>query len=683
MNTQTVGHTLRRLVSVTTAVTSALETLIKEKSLGFAKRFVDKWLDMILPQNEIVKSLITAGPRTTPLDRSPRAAGPIKLLWNRAALGSPPRPEVTGTIPFAPIHKGQRNRRQSLVSLTDLTDLRFKRAMIATLHCRRFPVCLVVLLVGLICTATGSRAADRPNILWISLEDISPDLGCYGDEYAVTPNIDALASEGCRFTRAFTHAGVCAPSRSGLITGMYPTTIGTHYMRCKGVPPAYVKCFTEYLRAAGYYCTNDSKTDYNFDAPLTAWDDSRPGAHWRNRPTKETPFFAVINLTTTHESQIRLAEAQLQQRRDTLAPHELHDPAKAPLPPYYPDTPVVRRDMANYYDNLTWTDRRVGQILKSLKDDGLADSTIVFCWGDHGRGLPRHKRWIYDSGIRVPLIVRWPGKIEPGSVRDDLVCFLDFAPTMLSLAGMERPKHLQGQVFLGEERADEREYIFAARDRMDETLDIIRGVRDKRFKYIRNYRPDLTYAQRITYMDEMPTMKEWRRLAAADKLSGAQKIFFQSTKPVEEFYDTEADPHEINNLAGNPKYAEALERLRAAHDKWREETGDLGLIPEGELMERVRPGGKWSVTENPTIEIKEGKWTIACATEGASIAYRLADPSERPPRDVEAKGKRKKSAASPERWLLYTGPIELPSEKKLYARACRLGFRDSAVVASP
>jgi uncharacterized sulfatase len=481
----------------------------------------------------------------------------------------------------------------------------------------------------------------------------------------VTPNIDRLASEGCRYTRCFTHAGVCAPSRSGLITGMYPTTMGTQFMRCKGVPPAYVKCFTEYLRAAGYYCTNDSKTDYNFDPPLTAWDDSRRGAHWRNRPSKETPFFAVINLTTTHESQIRLPQRQLETRRATLKPNELHDPAKAPLPPYYPDTPVVRRDMANYYDNVTFTDKRVGEILKDLEDDGLAESTIVFFWGDHGRGLPRHKRWIYDSGIHCPLVIRWPGKLQPGSTSDELVAFIDFAPTMLSLAGVPIPKHMQGRAFLGEQAGPPREYIYAARDRMDETLDIIRAVRDKRFKYIRNYRPDLPYAQPITYMDQMPTMQEWRRLAAAGQLEGPQAIFFQPTKPVEELYDTEADAHEVHNLAGDPKYADALARLRAAHEKWREETGDLGLIPEAELFEARRPGGKWSVTADPEFARENGKVAIQCATEGASIAYRVG-----------------KNLPAGERgtWLLYTQPVAVPAGQALQAKACRLGYRDSQIV---
>jgi len=502
-------------------------------------------------------------------------------------------------------------------------------------------------------------AAQRPNILWISIEDYSPTLGCYGDKYAVSPNIDKLASQGCRYTNVFTHAGVCAPSRSGIITGMYPTTMGTHFMRCKGVPPAYVKCFPEYLRAAGYYCTNDVKTDYNFDPPLTAWDESRRGAHWRNRPSKETPFFAVINFTQTHESQIRLPQNQAEARRRTLAANERHDPAQAPLPPYYPDTPVVRRDVANYYDNLTFTDKLIGKVLDDLEADGLSESTIVFFWGDHGWGMPRGKRWIYDSGSHVPLIVRWPGKLQPGSVNDELVAFIDLAPAVLSLAGVPIPKHMQGRAFLGEQTGPPRDYVYAARDRMDETLDIIRSVRDKRFHYIRNCRPDLPYAQNINYMNEMPTMKEWRRLAAAGELKGPQAIFFQPTKPVEELYDTQTDPHEVNNLAGDPKFAGELSRLRAAHEKWREDTGDLGLIPEAELNEQRRPGGKWSVTADPEISIADGKATIRCATEGASVAYRIGQSG---------------------RWLLYTEPVALARGQTVQAQACRIGFRDSQQV---
>lgn len=526
----------------------------------------------------------------------------------------------------------------------------------------------LVWLVGLLfvvpTSAIAEEATSRPNILWISLEDISPDWGCYGDSYAITPNIDRLARQGARFTRAFSHAGVCAPSRSGIITGMYPTSIGTHYMRCKGVPPSFVKCFPEFLRAAGYYCTNDNKTDYNFEVPASAWDDTRPGAHYKNRPRKDQPFFAVINLTSTHESQVRLPAAQQEKRRSSLDESERHDPAKAVLPPYYPDTPVVRRDWSNYYDNLTFTDKRVGEILQELEDSGLADNTIVICFGDHGRGLPRAKRWIYDSGIQVPLVVRWPGKIQPDSVRDDLVAFVDLAPTMLALAGVERPKHFQGQVFLGDETAAPREFIYAARDRMDETLDIIRAVRDKRFKYIRNYRPDLPYAQHIAYMDEMPMLKEWRRLAAEDKLVGPQKLFFSPTKPEEELYDTESDPHEINNLASDPKYAKQLERLRAAHLAWVESTGDLGLVPEAELMERVRPGGKFATTAQPVVQRVDGKIQIECPTDGASIVYLWSGAD----------------ATRNSGWQLYSGPIDSFAGKKLQVKACRLGYLDSDIV---
>lgn len=513
--------------------------------------------------------------------------------------------------------------------------------------------------------STGTRAAENPNILWISIEDTSPKLGCYGDKYAVTPNLDKLASEGCRYTRCFTHAGVCAPSRSGIITGMYPTSMGTQFMRCKGVPPAYVKCFTEYLRAAGYYCTNNSKTDYNFDPPLTAWDESRNSVTWRNRPTKETPFFCVINLTQSHESQVRLPEAQLVERRKTLAANQLHDPAKAPLPAFYPDTPRIRRDMANLYDNVTFTDNLIGNILKDLADDGLADNTIVCFFGDHGDGMPRSKRWVYDSGTHVPFIVRWPGKLKPGSVNDELVAFVDLAPTMLNLAGVEIPKHMQGRAFMGENLTPPREYVYAARDRMDDAVDIIRGTRDKRYHYIRNYRPDLPYAQRIAYMDEMPTMQEWRRLAAAGELKGAPAIFFQPTKPVEELYDTESDPYEVKNLADDEQYASILARLRTAHEKWRMDTGDVGLIPEAELNEQRRPGGKWSTTADPEITLSGGQASIRCSTQGASIAYRV--------------GKNLPSGEGGQ-WKLYTQPVAVARGETIQTKCCRLGFLESQIV---
>jgi len=532
--------------------------------------------------------------------------------------------------------------------------------------------------------ADETTKASRPNILWVSCEDISPDLGCYGDSYAVSPNIDKLAAEGIRYDNAFSHAGVCAPTRSGIITGMYPTTIGTCPMRCKGVPPAYVKCFSEYLRATGYYCTNNSKTDYQFDPPPSAWDQSSRKAHWHGRAEGQ-PFFAVFNFTISHESKIRDRSKGMLKRLASLKPDERHDPAKAVLPPYYPDTPAVRRDWAQYYDIITLMDKQVGEILKQLEEEGLADNTIVWFWGDHGRGLPRAKRWIYDSGIRVQLVISVPEKlrklampgnpdaVEAGTVNNDLVAFIDFAPTMLSLTGIKIPEYIQGRAFLGSQKARPREYIFAARDRMDEAYDLIRAVRDKRYKYIRNYMWYLTRGQDIEYMNQMPTMQEMRRLNAEGKLKGPQKQYFEETKPVEELYDTFNDPHEVKNLADNPKYKSVLKRMRRVHQEWMKETGDVGLIPEPEFDEMKRPGGQYQQTAEPIFW--SPKWqpgapgkaarrvTIACPTAGASLVYRISGDGE-----------------TKTGWKLYRKSVWLTPGKILHAKACRIGFKDSSEV---
>ena len=521
---------------------------------------------------------------------------------------------------------------------------------------------------GSILPALRAAGEQKLNILWISAEDISPDLGCYGDSYATSPNIDKLATEGARYTRCFSISGVCAPSRSAIITGMYPTTIGTMHMRSRAVPPPYVKCFPEYLRAQGYYCTNNSKTDYQFEPPITAWDESSRQAHWRKR-AKDQPFFSVFNLTVTHESCIRDENARRRRGAGRVRPEDRHDPAQAELPPYYPDTLLVRRDWANYHDNITAMDMQLADILAQLEEDGLADNTVVFFFGDHGRGLPRAKRWIYDSGLHVPLIVRWPGVLEEGSVIEDLVSFIDFGPTVLSVAGVDVPSHMQGQPFLGSRKAPPREYVYAARDRMDETYDLIRAVRDRRYKYLRNYMPEKTYAQTINYMELMPTTQEWRRLHAEGKLEGPQKIYFSESKPVEELYDTEADPHEVVNLADSPEHQEVLLRLRRKHERWRQETNDLGLIPEPELMERMRPGGKYETTATPVITPDGGSHRGAvnvkldCATEGASIAY-ATEGGDNP------------------HWKLYLGELTLNRSATLRTKAIRIGFKESPEAAA-
>ena len=491
---------------------------------------------------------------------------------------------------------------------------------------------------AVVLTRPEAQAAppERPNVLWISTEDISPDLGCYGDTYAVTHRIDKLAKEGTRFDLCFAHMGVCAPARSGIITGMYPTSIGTNHMRCQGVPQPGVKCFTEYLRAAGYYCTNRSKTDYQFASPMTAWDTGR--RDWKGR-AKGQPFFSVINYTGTHESRARSKPS------DKLK----HDPAKATLPPYYPDTPIVRRDWAKYYDNLTGMDNSFAGVLKTLDDEGLADDTIVWFWGDHGRGLPRGKRWIYDSGLHVPLIIRVPAKwrkhvnpdapdaFKPGTVNTDLVSFVDFAPTMLSLCGVPIPKHILGQAVLGPQKAKPRDYIYGARDRVDEAYDMIRCVRDKRYHYLRNFMRHLPRSLDVDYMNQMPTMKEMRRLFAEGKLKGPQLQYFEKPKPLEELYDTKTDPHEVNNLADRPEHRERLERLREALFAWMEQTGDFGLLPECEFDALKRPGDQYEVTSAPGVRpTKQGDGVVAelvCATPGASIAYQIGGAASVPEGD--------------------------------------------------
>ncbi|HEY8503259.1 MAG TPA: sulfatase-like hydrolase/transferase, partial [Gemmataceae bacterium] len=410
-----------------------------------------------------------------------------------------------------------------------------------------------------------------------------------------------------RYTYAFAPIGVCAPARSCLITGMYPPSIGTHHMRCQGTLPDQVRCFPEYLRRAGYYCTNNVKTDYNFRAPKGSWDESSNKAHWRNRQDGQ-PFFSVFNFTTCHESQIRLPEGKYQKRVADFSPAEKHDPAKAPIPPYHPDTPEVRRDWARYADMITFMDRQVGEVLEQLEADGLADDTIVFYFSDHGAGMPRSKRWLYDSSTRVPLVVRFPKKWEkyapglPGTTTDRLVSFVDFGPTVLSLAGVKVPEHMQGEPFLGGQATKPREYVYGFRDRMDERYDMLRSVRDKRYKYIRNYHPELPWFhhQYISYMYEMPTMRVWQRLADEGKLEGQRVVFMAKAKPAEELYDCEKDPWEINNLAGSAEHREILERMRTAHRKWQEEVIDLGLLPEADLRTRFGKAPEYTaVRRNP------------------------------------------------------------------------------------
>ena len=524
----------------------------------------------------------------------------------------------------------------------------------------------ILFFVVIVDCSQTTYADDRPNILWISCEDISPNLGCYGDTYARTPNLDKLASEGVRFDRAFTHAGVCAVLRSGMITGVYPVSIGSQHMRSNIVTPPHIKCFTEYLRAQGYYCTNRSKTDYQFAPPFTAWDRQGNGhGDWRGRK-KDQPFFSVINLTVCHESQIRHGEKRHAQVLKKLKPEQVHDPdqAAATLPPYIPNTPAARKNWAWYHDNISEMDRQAGEILQKLEDDGLADNTLVVFWSDHGQGMPRGKRWIYDSGTHVPVIMRWPGKLDPQSVRDDLVTMLDLTTTTLSVAGIEKPKHMHGRVLIGDQKEAEPDFIFFHRDRMDEAYELQRGARDRRYRYIRNYEPEKTYAQGIDYMDEMPAMKQWRALNQEGKLTAAQKLWFARPKPIEELYDCEKDPHNIDNLASDPQFVKVLTRMRKATEDWQVQVGDLGLVAEPVLMERIQ--SRKIKVQPPQMGVASvGESTIATLkspTPGASIGYRI------------------RSNKGWSDWMLYTKPIDLDDTvSTVEAKACRIGCGTSAV----
>jgi uncharacterized sulfatase len=477
-------------------------------------------------------------------------------------------------------------------------------------------------LPGILARATeDSPAADRPNILWLSTEDINPHLGSYGYESAITPNLDALAEEGVRYANAFTTSGVCAPNRNSIITGMYATSLGMHHMRSGGegtehsikpVLPSDVHPFSTYLREAGYYCTNNAKEDYQFDTPDSAWDESSGEAHWKNRPSEDTPFFAVFNYGGTHEGSIRMGEEAHAKRTRRLTPAQRQDPDQMEPPPYYPDTPLVRKNWADYYELITAMDYWVGDRLEELEEAGVAEDTVVFFWSDHGVGLPRAKRWLYDSGTHIPLIIRAPEKYRammqasPGSVADRIVSSVDFGPTVMSLARLERPSYMQGQAFLGPDPPPERQYGFGARDRMDERYDIIRMVRGKRYHYLRNYEPYKPYHQYMNTPEESPVTKQFHQMAEEGTLPPAADWFTADQKSIEELYDVEQDPHEINNLAGEEDYRDVLTRMRDAHLDWMFETKDLGLIPEPQLVKAEEEyGSRYALLRRPGRDNRE------------------------------------------------------------------------------
>ncbi|MGB5943267.1 MAG: sulfatase-like hydrolase/transferase [Leeuwenhoekiella sp.] len=534
----------------------------------------------------------------------------------------------------------------------------------------------------------------RPNILWLVTEDMGPYIPPFGDSTVATPNLSRLAREGVIYPNLYSTSGVCAPSRAAIATGMYPSGIGANNMRVnsytevtglpayEAIPPPEAKMISEWLRLDGYYCTNNYKEDYQFDAPVTAWDKSSTYAHWRKREEGQ-PFFAVFNFTDTHESGLfepygfRNLEARHYHEGDTsfkwqsdrmsVEETTVHLPKDTPfnIPPYLPDTPVVRNDLWKMYNNIAEMDQQIGAVLNQLEEDGLLESTIIFFYGDHGGPLPREKRLIYDTGLNTPLIIRFPKKKQAGSKNTQLLSFVDFAPTLLSLTG-EKPKaYMDGQAFLGRYKAEkEREYIHAAADRFDGFTDVIRAVRDDRYKYIRNYRPEQGYYLPIVYREQIPSMQELLRLRNAGTLNEVQMQWFRKSKPEIEFFDCLADPYELNNLAEDQQYAEKIDEFSLEMDRWLREIGDQPGKAENQLIKDLWDGENGQPhTKAPDAKLVGDAVHLDCATEGASLGYKILD----------------ENGTSPKSWSIYNAPFELKAGSKIEFLANRIGFKPSEV----
>ena len=505
-----------------------------------------------------------------------------------------------------------------------------------------------------------------PNIVWIVCEDLSPQhLESYGGTGGKTPFLNALAAESVQYNQVFATAGVCAPSRAALITGAYQTSIGAMHMRTlatsavtldayppgfKGYStllPAGMKTYPELLRSAGYYTSNNSKEDYQFESPVTMWDESGAKAHYRNRPDSTQPFFSIFNFMVTHESQVWMRE------------HEelLVRPEEVSVPAVYPDDSLTRRVLARFITNAMRMDKQVGEVVAQLKEDGLYENTIIFFFSDHGDGMPYFKRELYDRGLRAPLLIKAPF-LEAGSQSNELISFVDFAPTLLSLAGVPIPESMQGQAFLGQQKsATPRKYSFAARDRMDSEYDRVRAVTDGEFKYIRNYMPEKPNYQNVKYRLQNPLMIHLLELNSKGLLNANQARWFAPTKPAEELYHTKTDPWEFKNLIGNPLYEEKLRELRNAHEDWVLTYGDLGALDE---MTMVRNwwGGKDSppVTSPAESAYQGGKISLKSSTPGASFGYR-------------------KSKNEP--WKLYSMPFAAVPGETILVNTYRIGFKAS------
>jgi len=527
-----------------------------------------------------------------------------------------------------------------------------------------------------------SKTSDEKlNVIWISCEDMGPVLSSYGVKEISTPNIDKLAEEGIKYTNAYSTVGVCAPSRFSIITGMYPARLGAHNMRTgnfytykdpdkltykqnKGVidksginipeyevvTPTNIKAFTEYLRNENYYCINNNKCDYQFNSPFTAWDEVSGNISYKDRP-KNTPFFYVKNLMVTHESRIWLRKNEpITVNKDILK-----------IPAYYPDIPEVRNDIAIKYSNIQEMDRQVGEIISDLEKNDLLDKTIIFFWSDHGGNLLRQKRAVGNSGLKVPLIIRFPNGYRSGEVDNRIVSLMDLGPTTMSLLGIKPPSFLDGKAFLGKYKTKPRNYAFGSADRFDESTDMQRSVIDGRFVYIKNFMPELPLIYRNKYREQVSMNKKIIQMDRDDELIGDSKYIFMKSKQDEELYDLKFDPYEVDNIANNPDYKDKLIELRNALNTWQYEIDDKGFTNESELINEFWPNMIQPITKPVEITVSDNVISLKCETKGASIGYQIG------------------AQIGSQNWKLYNKPFDLSSNQKLATRAIKIGYKASTI----
>ncbi|MDR1501447.1 MAG: sulfatase [Prevotella sp.] len=526
--------------------------------------------------------------------------------------------------------------------------------------------------VSIFCALTASLASsqaqvrqDRPNIICIVTEDISPYLGCYGDAVAKTPNLDRFAQSAIRYTNMHTTVGVSSPSRFALITGMYPSALGGNFMRNQSAPqylpegirsyevvlPEGIRAYTEYMREAGYYCTNNSKTDYQFNANVAHWDENSNKATWKNCPDS-MPFLSIHNIMTTHESQIWMRKDSLE-----IQPEDI-DMTRFP---YLPDDSVIRRDLARMYTNIAIMDRETQVLLDDLEASGLADNTIVIWYSDNGGPIPRGKRSIYNTGTNVPFMVRFPDGYRKGEVDNRLGLFMDIPATILSLAGIQPPEYMHGKAFLGQYAQPERDYIYGARDRFDEVIDKCGFIQDHRYQYIRNYMPQIAGYLNNSFRLSMPMMKRMLDMYEAGQLNTQQRLWFKAPRPVEELYDLQNDPYELDNLADNPAYQQEMNRLRTQYDAWDKTTNANWHRSEKEWMEIHWPGGVQPIVATPSVSKTEDGLAAVCTTPGSTICY--------------------KKDTTGQNWLIYTGPIkDLKKDDVVQILATRAGYKTSEIM---